>query len=165
MKKNILSALVENKAGVLSKVSGLFSRRNFNIKSLAVGETNKEGLSRITIIAEGDEKKINQIMAQLEKLIPVIKVVRLDTENSVESELCLVKVAAKAGTRSEIMQIVDIFHAKISDVTLDTLTIETTGSETKVDAFLDILREFGIIELARTGSVALERGATNIYEK
>ncbi len=164
MAKNILSALVENKAGVLSKVSGLFSRRNFNIHSLAVGETNREGLSRITIIADGDERTVNQIIAQLSKLLPVVTVRRLDTESAVQSELCLVKIAAGAGERSEIMQIVDIFRARITDVTLKTLTVEITGHETKVTAFLDIIKDFGIIELARTGSVALARGTSNIYE-
>ena len=164
MKKNILSVLVENKAGVLSKVCGLFSRRNFNIHSLAVGETNREGLSRITIIADGDERTINQIIAQLSKLVAVVTVRCIDSDCAVQSELCLVKVAARSGERSEIMQIVDIFRARITDVTQETLTVEITGQEAKVTAFLDILKDFGIIELARTGSVALARGTANIYE-
>ena len=162
--KHILSVLVENKAGVLSKVVGLFSRRGFNIASLAVGETQDPKFSRITIIADGDERTVDQIMRQLEKLVPVVMVKRLDKKQAVESELCLVKVCANKDTRSEILQIVDIFRAKISDVSPRSLTIEITGHQSKIEALLNIIEGFGIIELSRTGVVALQRGERNIYE-
>lgn len=164
MQKHILSVLVENKAGVLSKVVGLFSRRGFNIASLAVGETHDPAYSRITIIAEGDERTVEQIMGQLEKLVSVVMIKRLEAEQSVESELCLIKVVAEKETRSEIIQIVDIFRAKIIDVSPRSLTIEITGHTSKIEALLRIIEGFGIIELARTGIVSLERGEHCIYE-
>lgn len=164
MEKHILSVLVENKAGVLSKVVGLFSRRGFNIDSLAVGETHDPAYSRITIITSGDEKTAVQIIRQLEKLTPVVMVRQLDDSASVSSELCLVKIVAERGERSEIMQIVDIFHARIVDVSHRTITIEMTGKTDRVEALLNMVEPFGIIELSRTGSVALERGERNIYE-
>lgn len=164
MEKHILSVLVENKAGVLSKVVGLFSRRGFNIDSLAVGETHDPAYSRITIITSGDEKTAVQIIRQLEKLTPVVMVRQLDDSASVSSELCLVKIVAERGERSEIMQIVDIFHARIVDVSHRTITIEMTGKTDRVEALLNMVEPFGIIELSRTGSVALERGEHNIYE-
>ena len=164
MEKHILSVLVQNKAGVLSKVVGLFSRRGFNIDSLAVGETHDPAFSRITIITSGDEKTAMQIIRQLEKLTPVEMVRRLDEHASVSSELCIVKVVAERGERSEIMQIVDIFHARIIDVSHRTITIEMTGKNDRVEALLDMVEPFGIIELSRTGSVALERGEHNIYD-
>ncbi|MBR5478895.1 MAG: acetolactate synthase small subunit [Clostridia bacterium] len=164
MEKHILSVLVQNKAGVLSKVVGLFSRRGFNIDSLAVGETHDPAYSRITIITSGDEKTAMQIIRQLEKLTPVEMVRRLDDHASVSSELCIVKVVAERGERSEIMQIVDIFHARIIDVSHRTITIEMTGKTDRVEALLNMVEPFGIIELSRTGSVALERGEHNIYD-
>lgn len=164
MEKHILSVLVENKAGVLSKVVGLFSRRGFNIDSLAVGETHDPAYSRITIITSGDEKTAVQIIRQLEKLTPVVMVRQLDDSASVSSELCLVKIVAERGERSEIMQIVDIFHARIVDVSHRTITIEMTGKTDRVEALLNMVEPFGIIELSRTGSVALERGEHNIYD-
>lgn len=164
MEKHILSVLVQNKAGVLSKVVGLFSRRGFNIDSLAVGETHDPAFSRITIITSGDEKTAMQIIRQLEKLTPVEMVRRLDEHASVSSELCIVKVVAERGERSEIMQIVDIFHARIIDVSHRTITIEMTGKTDRVEALLDMVEPFGIVELSRTGSVALERGEHNIYD-
>ena len=164
MEKHILSVLVENKAGVLSKVVGLFSRRGFNIYSLAVGETHDPAYSRITIITSGDERTAIQIIRQLEKLTPVVMVRQLDDTASVSSELCLVKIVAERGERSEIMQIVDIFHARIVDVSHRTITIEMTGKTDRVEALLNMVEPFGIIELSRTGSVALERGEQNIYD-
>lgn len=163
MEKHILSVLVQNHAGVLSKVVGLFSRRGFNIDSLAVGKTHDPAYSRITIIAEGDELTVEQIMRQLEKLVPVEMIRRIEKEEAVASELCLVKVVAERGSRSEIMQIVDIFRAKIVDVSHRTLTIEITGHTSKVEALLNLMEPFGIIELSRTGTVALERGEKSIY--
>lgn len=163
MEKHILSILVQNHAGVLSKVVGLFSRRGFNIDSLAVGKTHDPTYSRITIIAEGDELTVEQIMRQLEKLVPVEMIRRIDKEEAVASELCLVKVAAERGSRSEIMQVADIFRAKIVDVSHRTLTIEITGHTSKVEALLNLMEPFGIIELSRTGTVALERGDKSIY--
>lgn len=163
MEKHILSVLVQNHAGVLSKVVGLFSRRGFNIDSLAVGKTHDPAYSRITIIAEGDEKTAMQIRAQLEKLVPVEMVRRIEDADAVSSELCLVKVVAERGSRSEIMQVADIFRAKIIDVSHWTLTIEITGHTSKIEALLNMMEPFGIIELSRTGTVALERGEKNIY--
>ena len=163
MEKHILSVLVQNHAGVLSKVVGLFSRRGFNIDSLAVGKTHDPAYSRITILAEGDVTTARQIRKQLEKLVPVEMVRHIRDCDAVTSELCLVKVVAERGTRSEIMQIADIFRAKIIDVSHRTLTIEITGHTSKVEALLRLLEPFGLIELSRTGMVALERGERNIY--
>lgn len=164
MSKYTLSVLVENHPGVLSKVSGLFSRRGFNIDSLAVGVADIPGTSRITIVVDGDESTVDQVSKQLEKLIDVRTVKILDSTNSVSRELVMVKVKANKGKRSEIVQIVDIFRAKIIDVSPDAVTIEITGDVDKIEAMLAMLEEYGIIELARTGLIALERGKTNIYK-
>lgn len=158
MAKHILSVLVENRAGVLSKVAGLFSRRGFNIHSLAVGTTEDEKISRITIVAEGDEYTIEQLGKQLNKLIDVIKIRRLDKESCVSRELALIKVKATEDKRSGIIQITDIFRAKIVDVSAETLTVEITGDEDKFTALSDMLKPFGIIEMVRTGAISIERG-------
>jgi len=158
MAKYTLSVLVENHAGVLSRVAGLFSRRGFNIDSLAVGVTENPDISRMTIVVDGDEYTVEQVSKQLNKLIDVIKIKRLDDHESISRELALIKVAANAATRSEIMQLVEIFRAKIVDVSKSTLTIEASGDGDKVAALEELLRQFGIKEVVRTGTIAIERG-------
>jgi acetolactate synthase-1/3 small subunit len=162
--KHILSVLVNNHAGVLSRVSGLFSRRGFNIESLAVGVTNETNISRMTIVVDGDENTVDQVQKQLAKLIDVIKVEKLDTDNSVHRELALIKVRADTAARSEIMQIAEVFRANIIDISKSTLTIEISGSEKKVEAMQTMLRPFGIMEDARTGLISLERGEKTIVK-
>lgn len=158
MPKHTLAVLVENHPGVLSRVAGLFSRRGFNIESLAVGVTENPDVSRITIVVDGDEYVVEQVSKQLNKLIDVIKIKQLDETDSVSRELVLIKVAATAATRSEIVQIVEIFRAKIIDVSKSTLTIEISGSADKIAALEDMLKQFGIKEIVRTGTIAIERG-------
>lgn len=158
MGKHAISVLVENHAGVLSRVSGLFSRRGFNIDSLAVGVTENPDISRMTIIVDGDDYVIEQVTKQLNKLIDVIKIKQLDPSDSVSRELALIKVAASTSTRSEIIQIVEIFRANIVDVSKSTLTVEISGGTAKVAALEDMLKQFGIKEIVRTGTIAIERG-------
>lgn len=155
--KHTISVLVENHFGVLAHVAGLFSARGFNIDSLAVGETDEPTVSRMTIVAHGDDRVIEQITKQLNKLIDVIKVQDLSSEENIARELVLVKVHALASTRSDILQIVNTFRAKVVDVNPKSLTIEVTGNEEKVDAMLELLRPFGIKETVRTGTIALAR--------
>lgn len=162
MNKHLLSVLVENHAGVLSRVAGLFSRRGFNIESLAVGTTEDPDISRMTIIVAGDDKTVEQVSKQLNKLIDVIKLRILSKENSVSRELSLIKVETDKSTRSEIIQIVEIFRANIVDVSKNSLTIECAGSSEKIDALIDMLKQFGIIEATRTGAIILERGNKSI---
>lgn len=159
MAKHTLSVLVENHAGVLSRVAGLFSRRGFNIDSLAVGVTERPDISRMTIVVEGDEYIVEQVSKQLNKLVDVIKIKNLDDVESVSRELALIKVSATATTRSEIVQLVEIFRAKIIDVSKSTLTIEISGGTEKVAALEDMLRQFGIKEIVRTGTISIERGS------
>jgi acetolactate synthase-1/3 small subunit len=149
---------VENHAGVLSRVAGLFSRRGFNIESLAVGVTENPEISRMTIVVDGDDYTVEQVSKQLNKLIDVIKLKKLDEKDSVSRELALIKVAATASTRAEIVQLVEIFRAKIVDVSKNTLTIEISGDTKKVSALEELLRQFGIKEIVRTGTIAIERG-------
>lgn len=156
--KHLLSVLVENKSGVLHNISGLFSRRGFNIDSLAVGTTENPELSRMTIVVDGENQPIEQVKKQLNKLISVIKISELDSGSSVERELVLIKVNAQPAKRPEIVSIIDIFRAKIVDVTERYLTVEVTGTSDKIKALEDILSGYGIIELARTGKIALSRG-------
>jgi len=156
---HIISVLVENKAGVLAKVSGLFSRRGFNIESLAVGPTDDEKISRITIVVNAEEHSIEQIIKQLYKLINVIKIQELDPSNIVERELVLIKVSADSKTRSEILEIASVFRANIVDVAKKTIMIEITGNSRKVKGLEDLLRPFGILELVRTGKIACTRGS------
>jgi acetolactate synthase-1/3 small subunit len=158
MAKHTLSVLVENHAGVLSRVAGLFSRRGFNIESLAVGVTENPEISRMTIVVDGDDYTVEQVSKQLNKLIDVIKLKKLDEKDSVSRELALIKVAATASTRAEIVQLVEIFRAKIVDVSKNTLTIEISGDTKKVSALEELLRQFGIKEIVRTGTIAIERG-------
>ncbi|HMK48202.1 MAG TPA: acetolactate synthase small subunit [Methanocella sp.] len=154
-----LSVLVANKPGVLTHVSGLFSRRGYNIDSLTVGVTENPDISRMTIVVHGDKQVIEQVTKQLNKLIDIIKVVDINPHESVDRELALLKVSAKAKNRGEIIQIVDIFRAKIIDVSSESVIIEITGGCDKIDALEELMRPFGIKEMIRTGKVALVRGA------
>jgi acetolactate synthase-1/3 small subunit len=156
--KHALSVLVENKPGVLARVAGLFARRGFNIDSLVVAETEDPELSRMTITVDEQDQPVEQVTKQLHKLINVLKITDLDPSGSVERELLLIKVKAGAQTRAEIMQMVEIFGARIVDVTSEVLLIEMTGAREKVGAFIDLVRPFGIVELMRTGRVAMSRG-------
>ncbi len=157
--KHTISVLVENKPGVLARVAGLFSRRGYNIESLAVGTTEDESVSRMTIVASGDDFVLEQITKQLYKLIDVIKVFDIPHDVAVERELVLMKVSCNEKTRPEIIEIVDIFRGRIVDVSEGAVTIEMTGEENKVDGIEKLLRKFGIKELVRTGKIALQRGA------
>lgn len=152
-----ISVLVENQFGVLARVAGLFSARGFNIDSLAVGETDDSTVSRITIMTHGDDRVIEQIRKQLDKLIDVIKVQDLSAEERIERELVLVKVSANTGARADLMQIVNTFRGKIVDVSSKSITVEVTGNESKVDAMLELLRPFGVREVVRTGTIAVSR--------
>ena len=152
---HILSVLVENRFGVLSRISGLFARRGFNIMSLAVSPTEDERFSRMTILVDAEETPLEQVTKQLNKLIPVIKIVELSPDEAVERELMLVTVKATADARSQITELAAIFQAKIEDVGYDALTILVAGTPTKLDAMTDLLQPFGIAELQRTGRIAL----------
>nr|WP_278679711.1 acetolactate synthase small subunit [Clostridium paraputrificum] len=160
--RHVLSVLVKNSSGVLSRVSGLFSRRGYNIDSLTVGRTEDEKISRMTIAIVGDNDTLEQVKKQLDKLEDVIKVIDLKNGNSVYRELVLIKVKADAEKRAAINEIVTIFRSKIIDVSVDTLTIELTGDESKITALIKLMEEYGIQELVRTGVTALERGDKNI---
>lgn len=162
--KHTLAVLVENRPGVLSRISGLFARRGFNIDSLAVGKTDNPLISRMTIVVEGDDHVIEQVSKQLYKLIDVIKLVDLTEEEFVEREMILIKVNADPAIRGEIMQIVDIFRARIVDIGRNTLIIEATGDQSKIDAIESALRPFGIREVVRTGRIAMVRGAKHKNE-
>lgn len=159
--KHTLTVLVENKPGVLARVSNLFRRRGFNIDSLAVGPTERPEFSRMTIVVDTTEDKpLEQVAKQLHKLVDVVKINELEPGEAVARELVMVKVASGPQTRAQIIEIADIFRGKIIDVSKDTLTIEATGTADKVEAFIDLLRPYGVRELARTGRVALVRGAS-----
>ncbi len=162
--QHTITALVENRPGVLSRVSGLFSRRGFNIESLAVSITEDPSVSRMTIVVGGDHKVLEQISKQLNKLIEVIKVYDYTETPNVERELALIKVTADPTKRAEIMQICDIFRAKIIDMSERTLTVEVTGPVAKLDAIKSLLDPYGIKELVRTGKIVLARGARSAQE-
>lgn len=157
--KYVVSVLVHNQPGVLARIAGLFSRRGFNIESLAVGMTDKSEVSRMTIVVDGDEYIIEQVTKQLNKLVDVIKVNVITANDSVQRELILFKVHVTASTRSEVMQMVDIFRAKIVDASRNSLVIELTGDSNKIKAMEDLLRQFGLKEMVRTGLIAIERGS------
>ncbi|KAB2953483.1 acetolactate synthase small subunit [Heliorestis acidaminivorans] len=157
--RHTLSVLVENKPGILTRVAGLFARRGYNIESLAVGETDNPSISRMTIVVDGDGKIIEQVTKQLHKLIDVLKIQDITDEPSVDRELVLIKVNADATTRSEIMQIVEIFRAHIVDLGRNSLIIEITGDQNKIEAICTSLRPFGVRELARTGRISMMRGS------
>ena len=158
MAQHVISALVENRAGTLSRVSGLFSRRGFNIDSLTVGETEDASVSRMTIALSGDNKVLEQIIKQLEKLVDVIAVRELDRSSCIRREILLVKVNADEKTRPAVLEIAGIFRSRVVDVSPKTITIEATGDFDKLEGLLLLLRPYRILELARTGLVALERG-------
>ena len=155
--KHIISVIVQNKFGVLARVSGLFSSRGYNIDSLTVGETNDPSISRMTIVVRGNDSILEQVMKQLDKLVDVIEVTDLPRENSVRRELCLIKVSCEARTRTEILEIVNVFRAKTIDVGHKSLMIQITGTEGKINAFIRLMEPFQILEMARTGVVAMLR--------
>lgn len=163
--RHTMSVLVENKPGVLARVSGLFARRGFNIHSLAVGVTETPKISRMTIVVDLAERPLEHVTKQLYKLINVLKVIELDPESSVERELMLIKVRAQDKVRSRIIELVDVFRAKIVDVGSESLTVEISGDPNKLHAFEDLVAEYGIIELVKTGRVALSRGSKSIKDR
>ena len=156
--KHTIAVIVENKPAVLTRIAGLFSRRSFNIDSLSVGATDNPDYSRMTITVHGDEDILEQVIKQLSKLINVIHVSEIEPGEAVERELAMIKVNADKDSRSEIMQIVNIFRAKIVDVSARSMIIEVTGDEEKIEAIVALLRQFGIKEMARTGKVSMVRG-------
>jgi acetolactate synthase-1/3 small subunit len=160
--KHTLVALVEDRPGVLNRVSSLFRRRNFNIESIAVGHSEQPGLSRMTIIVDGATTAVEQVRKQLDKVIEVVKVADITDEPLVSRELALIKVRATSATRAEIIQIVDIFRANIVDVSPHSLIVAVTGDEDKIDSLYNLLKRFGIRELARTGRIAMPRGVTAV---
>ncbi len=155
--KNTLAVLVVNKPGVLARISGLLSRRVVNIESIAAGYTEEPDVTRITLEVKGDEQSLEQVIKQLSKLVDVIKIVGLKVEESVERELALIKVKAEDNHRSDIVNLVSVFRANIIDVNKETMIIETLGDQKKIDAFCAVLEDYGIVELVRTGKVALSR--------
>ena len=163
MRKQVLSILVENTPSVLSHVAGLFSRRGYNIETITAGVTADPRVTRITIVTSGDELILEQIEKQVEKLEDVLHVVLLYPEASVQRELMLVKVAAKTADRQTVLSISDIFHGKVVDVTHDSMVIEVTGTQDKLQSFLDMLDGYEILELARTGLTGLTRGLDDVY--
>lgn len=161
---HIISVLVNNHPGVLSRVVGLFSRRGYNIESLAVGTTEREDISRITLTVEGDDYTVIQVIRQLNKLIDVLKVQNIGARDNVSRELLLVKVGYDSNTRDDIMHIVDTFRAKVIDISMDSLIIELTGDNEKINAFINLINKFDVKELVRTGLVSLERGNKTLKE-
>ena len=158
--QHTIIALVQDRPGVLTRVAGLFRRRGFNIASLAVGASERKGLSRLTFVVTGDQYTVEQATRHLEKLIDVVKVSNISEEDVVARELALIKVRTTPTNRSEILEIINLFRAKVVDVGALSLVVETTGEEDKIDALYDLLRPFGILELMRTGRVAMVRGKT-----
>jgi len=155
--KHTISVLVENHFGVLARVSGMFSARGYNINSLCVGETEDPAVSRMTVVVRGEQEELNQIIQQLNKLVEVIEVADLTSHNFVERELVMVKVAVTGDRRGELVELATIFRAKVVDVGADSMTLEITGAEGKIKAFVDMLRPLGIVELVRTGEIAIAR--------
>jgi acetolactate synthase I/III small subunit len=165
MSKHTLSVLVENKPGVLARVAGLFSRRGFNIDSLAVGPTEHPEVSRMTIVVGVDQSPLEQVTKQLNKLVEVIKIVELDSAQSVSRELLLVKVKADAASRGQVLEIVQLFRAKVVDVSTDALTIQIVGNADKLADFLRMVEPYGVRELVQSGMVAIGRGSRSITER
>jgi len=155
--KHTISVLVENHFGVLARVSGLFSARGYNIDSLCVGETEDPAVSRMTVVVRGDDTVLEQIIKQLNKLVDTIEVIDLTNQDFVERELVMIKVSVNSKRRSEVVEIASIFRAKVVDCSANSMILEVTGSEGKVEAFIDMMRPFGIKELVRTGEVAISR--------
>ena len=165
MSTHVLSLLVEDKPGLLTRVAGLFARRGFNIESLAVGKSEIPGLSRITVVVDVEDLPLEQVTKQLNKLINVIKILEHEPGSAVERELMLVKVRASGDDRARVMEIAEVFRVNIVDVTASTLTLEATGKPDKLEALLSLLDDFGIVELSRTGRIALGRGDRGIKER
>ncbi|KAA2253521.1 acetolactate synthase small subunit [Solihabitans fulvus] len=162
MTRHTLSVLVEDKPGVLARVAGLFSRRGFNIESLAVGRTEHPDISRMTIVVSVDELPLEQVTKQLNKLVNIIKIVELETSASVQRQLLLVKVRADATVRSQVLETVQLFRAKVVDVSPEAVTVEATGTSEKLDALLRMLEPYGLREIVQSGMVAIGRGARSI---
>ncbi|WP_127793775.1 acetolactate synthase small subunit [Agromyces sp. LHK192] len=165
MSTHVLSLLVEDKPGLLTRVAGLFSRRGFNIESLAVGHTEVQGLSRITVVVDVETLPLEQVTKQLNKLINVIKIVELDPAQSVQREHLLIKVRVDNTTRSQVLEAVNLFRARVVDVATDALVIEVTGDSGKTQAFLKVLEPYGIKEIAQSGLLAIGRGGKSITER
>ena len=157
--RHVLSALVHNQPGVLAHVSGMLASRGFNIDSLAVGETENADLSRMTFVVRGDDAELEQVRKQLDKIVTVVKVLDISSEDHVERDLMLIKVRAKPEQRVEVSYLVEMFRARVVDISPESLMIEISGREQKIDSFIDLMRPYGILELARTGRIALVRGA------
>ena len=156
--RHVLSALVQNQPGVLANISGMLASRGFNIDSLAVGETEDANLSRMTFVVHGDDAELEQVRKQLDKVVTVVKVQDISSEDFVERDLMLIKVTATPGQRMEISLLVEMFRGRVVDIGLDTLMVEISGQERKIEAFIELMRPYGILELARTGRIALVRG-------
>jgi acetolactate synthase-1/3 small subunit len=165
MSRHTLSVLVEDQPGVLARISALFSRRGFNIDSLAVGPTELSGVSRMTIVVNVEELPLEQVTKQLNKLVNVLKIVELDQDSAVQRELLLVKVKADHDNRSAVLEIVELFRAKVVDVAVDTVTVEATGSRDKLEALLRVLEPHGVKELVQSGIVAVGRGSRSISDR
>jgi acetolactate synthase-1/3 small subunit len=165
MSKHTLSVLVENRPGVLTRVAGLFARRGFNIHSLAVGPTEHEGISRMTVVVDVEELPLEQVTKQLNKLINVIKIVELEPVASVQRELLLVKVRADTQTRTHVLETIELFRARVIDVAPDAVTVEATGSPEKLEALLRVLEPFGVRELVQSGMVGIGRGNRSITDR
>ena len=159
--RHVLSALVQNQPGVLSHISGMLASRGYNIDSLAVGETETPHLSRMTFVVVGDDSVLEQVRKQLEKIVTVVRVDDISSQDFVERDLMLIKVAAPPGKRSEINELAEIFRARIVDVAANRVMIEISGKEQKIEAFIELMRPFGIVELVRTGRIAMVRGANS----
>jgi len=162
--KHTLSVLVTNKPGVLARISGLMSRRMFNIESIAAGYTEEPGVTRITIVAQGDDYILGQVMKQLSKLVDVIKIVEMKVNESVARELALLKVKVSCERRSDIINLVTVFRANIIDVSKDTMIVEILGDESKINAFWAALEDYGVAEMVRTGKIALSRGGGTVKD-
>jgi acetolactate synthase-1/3 small subunit len=156
--RHVLSALVQNQPGVLAHISGMLASRGFNIDSLAVGETEEPNLSRMTFVVKGDDQELEQVRKQLDKVVTVVKVQDISSEDFVERDLMLIKVKAAAPQRNEIVLLVEMFRGRVVDISADSVMIEISGQERKIEAFIELMRPYGIVELARTGRIALVRG-------
>ncbi|HTK78370.1 MAG TPA: acetolactate synthase small subunit [Gemmataceae bacterium] len=156
--RHVLSALVQNQPGVLAHISGMLASRAFNIDSLAVGETENPDLSRMTFVVRGDDAELEQVRKQLDKIVTVVKVLDISSENFVERDLMLIKVTANAAQRTEISLLVEMFRGRVVDISQANMMMEIAGQESKIEAFIDLMRPYGILELARTGRIALVRG-------
>ncbi len=165
MNKHTLSVLVENKPGVLARIAALFSRRGFNIDSLAVGETEYPDVSRMTVVVDVEDLPLEQVTKQLNKLVEVLKVVELEPQSAVQRQVMLIKVRADAATRSQVLEMVQMFRAKVVDVATDSLTIEATGNTDKLTALLAVLEPYGVKELVQSGLVAIGRGPRSITDR